>query len=622
MLGQFFSSIGQIIFVNAPPEVSLVWFPYEERIISTSVSIISNILGTAIIYLYAPFIVTNEDDIELLLGHICFVSFIGFILVFSFFESGPSYPSNISNSSSSIVEDSINIKLKNKLYKEREDHFNYDDHIMRENHLIMCRDITHFLKQLKKFLQELKIEIKNILSKLELIKILIIFCYSECLISSFSTDISIILKEKLINKNYFSISGSLFIFNTILGSIILCFNTNNKQFKNLIVLCIFMIMLICLLLNFIYNEIVIILTLSLIGFWCGPLQPLSIEMASIRVYPISSNLCTSILQVISFSISAIFISFFSYISNYMNTSYFIFFLSFIVLLISLHIKPIKKQKKKLKNLTFSVRSGLINRNTLQTHKFVDFLNTGGKTKPLLRNCSQGNQYLERDDCLAEGEFHEEEDDCLAAGEFHEEEDDCLAEGEFHEEEDDYLAAGEFHEEEDDCLAAGEFHEEEDDCLFVDEFDRDECIAVEGFNESNYYHRTGSSLLKTPSSVLSSTHPCSSKGSKDPLKGPSKGPLKGPLKGPSKGPSKGRHRKESNTFKIEEMGNYTISDFYTIHLSKKLNMDSLKKEIFYYNQKMKIPNQGPRSFSRLYCDDYSDVFHLTGEKRRTSRYNTY
>ncbi|SBS86591.1 MFS-type transporter, putative [Plasmodium ovale curtisi] len=551
MLGQFFSSIGQIIFVNAPPEVSLVWFPDDERIISTSVSIISNILGTAIIYLYAPFIVTNEDDIELLLGHICFVSFIGFILVLSFFESAPSYPSNISNSSSSIVENSINIKLKNKFCKAREDHFNHDDNIMRENHIIICRDdIINFFKELKRFLKELKIEIRNILSKLELIKILIIFCYSECIISSFSTDISIILKEKLIDKNYFSISGCLFIFNTILGSIILCFNTNNKQFKNLIVLCIFMIMIICFLLNFIYNEIVIILTLSLIGFWSGPLQPLSIEMASIRVYPISSNLCTSILQVISFSISAIFISFFSYISNYMNTSYFIFFLSFIVLLISLHIKPIKKQKKKLKNLTFSVRSGLINRNTLQTNKFVDFLNTGGKTKPLLRDCSQGNQYLERDDCLAAGEFHEE-----------------------------------------------------DDCLFLDEFDRVECISVEEFNESNYYHRTGSSLLETPSSVLSSTHPCSSKG-------------------PSKGPSKGRHAKENNIFKIEEMGNYTISDFYKIHLSKKLNMDNLKKEIFYYNQKMKIPNQGSRSFSRLYCDEYSDVFHLTGEKRSTSRYNTY
>ncbi|KJP86899.1 hypothetical protein AK88_03408 [Plasmodium fragile] len=505
MLGQFLSSIGQIIFVNAPPEVSLVWFPEKERIISTSVSIISNALGTAIIYLYVPLVVINEKDIQVLLSHICLASFIGCVMVTFCFENKPS--PTIGSSVLSNAESSFDMEFHPNFYKLEED--------QKFDTCYLCMDspaegisenkITICLKELRRFLLDLKEEIENILTKEEIIKILIIFCYSECLISSFSADMSIVLREKMISKNYFSLAGSLFICNTILGSVLVCLNASSAHFKLLILMCVCMIMFVCVLLYLTAHPIVIILTLSLIGFWSGPLQPICVEMASIRIYPINSNLCTALLQVISFSVSAIFISFFSYISTYVTTPLVIFFLSVLMLLIGLKLKPISSKDSKRRepattnNISFSYRSGLINRNTLiRTNKFAD---------------------LSVD--LFDDLFHERDlDDPL-------------------------------------------FRATPGDAVLERGSSRDsENIVQEGPVESE----------NIPSCIMRkrSEHP---------------------------GPE--HHHK--------------------IELDKKLNLDNLKKDLFFYNQKVESSRRGSKSFSKNYCDECSDNFDE--EKMHLPMYNT-
>ncbi|VUZ97800.1 MFS-type transporter, putative [Plasmodium vivax] len=508
MFGQFLSSIGQIIFVNAPPEVSLVWFPEKERIISTSVSIISNVLGTAIIYLYVPLVVINEKDIQVLLSHICLASFIGCVMVTLCFENKP--PPPVGSSVLSNAESLCDMEFHPNFCLIEEDQ-NFDT-------CYLCMDspveetsenkITKCLKELRRFLVDLKDEIENILTKEEIIKILIIFCYSECLISSFSADMSIVLREKMISKNYFSLAGSLFICNTILGSALVCLNANSAHFKLLILMCICMIMSVCALLYLTGHPILIILTLSLIGFWSGPLQPICVEMASIRIYPINSNLCTSLLQVISFSVSAIFISFFSYISTYVTTPLVVFSLSFLMLLIGLKLKPISSKESKRRepattnNISFSYRSGLINRNTLiRTHKLADL------SVDLF------------DDLFHEQERHERDEPLFGAAPA------------------------------DALLERGSSSDSES-------------ITQEGPTE----------LENIPTCVMREMR--------------------------------------------EHPGG---EDHHKIELNRKLNLDNLKKDLFFYNQKVESPKGGSKSFSRNYCDECSA--HFDEEKMHFPRYNT-
>ncbi|CRH01375.1 MFS-type transporter, putative [Plasmodium relictum] len=498
MFGQFLSSIGQIIFVNAPPEVSLIWFPVDERIISTSVSIISNVLGTAIIYLYAPFIVINKDDVKELLFSICLISFIGSTLVIFFFESCPPIPP-------SKTAEALNLNFNKKKNNENDNYYlSFDNSEVTRSKL----SLKNFGRELNRFLCDLKIEVVNILSKKDIVKILIIFCYSECLISSFSADMSIVLKGISVNKGYFAVSGSLFIFNTVLGSALLCFNANSKYFKKLIILCISMIMTVCVLLNFTNNNILIIIIISLIGFWSGPIQPISVEMASIAVYPISSNLCTSILQVVSFTVSAIFISLFSYISKYYNITILVFFLSIFMLAISLNIQTIRK--KPINALTFSIRSGLIKRNTFHTHKFGDFFNNNDNTQELLENYNDLSMLPS-------------------------------------------------------------------DSKILDDYSNPPSVL-----------RMYSHFSSTPRNSSTST-------------------------------SKYSNKSEESIFKIKEMKNNCIEDFYKIHLSKKLNLQNLRKELLFYDHKMETLNKTTKSYSNINYDDYNTICKYDIKKMNAMNY---
>ncbi|GAW82536.1 hypothetical protein PGO_125340 [Plasmodium gonderi] len=533
MLGQFISSIGQIIFVNAPPEVSLVWFPEKERIISTSISIISNVLGTAIIYLYAPLIVINEKDLQVLLSHTCFVSFIGCMMVTLGFENSPPPPSCscvVSNTESLLnMEFHPNMCLVEECQSGDICYLSMGNPIYGKNENI----ITKFAKELRRFLIDLKVEIENILKKEEIIKILIIFCYSECLISSFSADMSTVLNEKLISKNYYSLSGSLFICSTIVGSALLCFNANSNHFKKLIIICIGMIMFICILLYMTNHPIFIILTISLIGFWSGPLQPICVEMASIRVYPINSNLCTSILQVISFSVSALFISFFSYISAYASTSIFIFFFSFIMFLISLNLKPVIRKEKYRKdpstinNISFSFRSGLINRSALiRTHKNSDL------TTDLFDDMFNDG---ENDENFFEGPLRE-----------------SIA-----------LPIG---------VLADDASEGNSECSRIrhswDKHCEDRCTL-------NWYFKTQDNFIQL---------------------------------------------EKKNIFIKSEMKNLPVENHYRIKLNRSINLDNLKRDLFFYNQKVESPKGKTKSYSKIYCDAYNAPF--SEEKMHLSKYNTY
>lgn len=61
--GQLLAALAMPFMVNSPPLFSANWFPPSMRAASTSVALNANALGTALVYLAAPFLVRSRDDI-------------------------------------------------------------------------------------------------------------------------------------------------------------------------------------------------------------------------------------------------------------------------------------------------------------------------------------------------------------------------------------------------------------------------------------------------------------------------------------------------------------------------------------------------------------------------------
>ncbi|KAF1773496.1 Major facilitator superfamily domain [Phytophthora cactorum] len=63
LFGQLLASLAMPFMVNSPPLFSANWFPPSMRAASTSVALNANALGTALVYLTAPFLVHSRADI-------------------------------------------------------------------------------------------------------------------------------------------------------------------------------------------------------------------------------------------------------------------------------------------------------------------------------------------------------------------------------------------------------------------------------------------------------------------------------------------------------------------------------------------------------------------------------
>ncbi|KAG6618340.1 Major facilitator Superfamily [Phytophthora cinnamomi] len=85
VLGQVLASIAMPFMVNSPAVLSANWFPPSMRATSTSVAVNANAMGTALVYLIAPFAVFSSDEVprpEWILVSMTTATFI----VFCFFD--------------------------------------------------------------------------------------------------------------------------------------------------------------------------------------------------------------------------------------------------------------------------------------------------------------------------------------------------------------------------------------------------------------------------------------------------------------------------------------------------------------------------------------------------------
>ncbi|KAE8981232.1 hypothetical protein PR003_g24677 [Phytophthora rubi] len=89
LAGQTIASLAMPFMVNSPPLLSANWFPLSMRAASTSVALNANALGTALVYLAAPFIVRSGDDIPDWNLYMALLSLVSCVVAGVFFRSDP-----------------------------------------------------------------------------------------------------------------------------------------------------------------------------------------------------------------------------------------------------------------------------------------------------------------------------------------------------------------------------------------------------------------------------------------------------------------------------------------------------------------------------------------------------
>ncbi|GMF34879.1 unnamed protein product [Phytophthora fragariaefolia] len=89
LLGQALASLAMAFMVNSPPVLSANWFPPSKRATSTSIALNCNNMGTAIVYLTAPFIVSDTSDIPDYNGYVAVFAVTSWVVALFFFRSAP-----------------------------------------------------------------------------------------------------------------------------------------------------------------------------------------------------------------------------------------------------------------------------------------------------------------------------------------------------------------------------------------------------------------------------------------------------------------------------------------------------------------------------------------------------
>ncbi|KAL4145418.1 hypothetical protein PRNP1_013089 [Phytophthora ramorum] len=89
LLGQILASTAMPFMVNSPAVLSANWFPPSMRATSTSVAVNANAMGTAFVYLTAPFIVLSSDQVPYWNLYVALLAIISWVLAFFCFRSFP-----------------------------------------------------------------------------------------------------------------------------------------------------------------------------------------------------------------------------------------------------------------------------------------------------------------------------------------------------------------------------------------------------------------------------------------------------------------------------------------------------------------------------------------------------
>lgn len=102
LLGQVVASVAMPFMVNSPPVLSANWFPPSLRATSTSIAVNANAMGTAFVYLTAPFIVRSSEQVPSWNLYVAIIAIAAWFVSWLFFHS---FPMSSRYETESIVSD-------------------------------------------------------------------------------------------------------------------------------------------------------------------------------------------------------------------------------------------------------------------------------------------------------------------------------------------------------------------------------------------------------------------------------------------------------------------------------------------------------------------------------------
>eukprot|EP00808_Paulinella_micropora_P013311 g81871.t1 len=322
--GQMICSIPEAIFGNAPPMIAAVWFPASERALATAIACSSGLAGIALAYILSPMLAREEDgsDIPHLLELYTYMCFGLAMLATLYFPERPPCPPSYT------AELKLRVWLENQSAKLKAE---FDAAMQRVG--AVEKVFTHVKSSVplsQKALQRVRMILpfsgagRDKLGGSVIASVraeLLVLCsffkergFTQCAIGLAMSEAvgnvyAVAMNSQLVplgfDLNFVTTMAIAMILSLVFGSVVvgaIAERLGVKWFKSMAVLC--SICLAATQLGFTFlamqetgNKYLIGLSIALIGFFAGPLQPLSIELAAECTFPSSETAFSSVMLI-------------------------------------------------------------------------------------------------------------------------------------------------------------------------------------------------------------------------------------------------------------------------------------------------------------------------------------
>ncbi|KAL3670649.1 hypothetical protein V7S43_003839 [Phytophthora oleae] len=257
VLGQLLASFAMPFMVNSPAVLSANWFPSSLRATSTSVAINANAMGTAVVYLTAPFIVLSSDEIPYYNLCIAIIAGGAWVVALLCFRSYP--------------------KTGNTPKSHLEDNYDWSQWANAFSHSGFWHTV-------------------------------VAFSLAECVLNSICALLTKFLSVTAFSTSEIGVFGAAFIVSSLIGSQFISRYVDSKRnHKTALQLCLLLVVVGISLFRMVPKvEIHATLgSLLYLGFVLGPIQPIALELGVECAFPTSEATVAALQQLCGNFLSAV-----------------------------------------------------------------------------------------------------------------------------------------------------------------------------------------------------------------------------------------------------------------------------------------------------------------------------
>lgn len=266
LLGQIIASVAMPFMVNSPPVLSANWFPPSLRATSTSIAVNANALGTALVYLLAPFVVHHSDDLPDWNLCVAVLAIVSWLVACVFFRS---FPTSSTFETESIISD---VQLQDEY-----DWAQWGNAFTHKGFWITVAT----------------------------------FSVAECVLNTMSALLGKFLSTDGFSKPQIGYIGAAFIVSSLLGGQLISQYVDKKRnHKRALQICLLLTALFLSWFKLTITSQDVLVTLSallLVGAVLGPLQPIVLELGVECAFPTSEATVAALQQLCGNFLSALLV---------------------------------------------------------------------------------------------------------------------------------------------------------------------------------------------------------------------------------------------------------------------------------------------------------------------------